>query len=327
MHNIGRTVGEASYEYEGAHEYENPHEFEGHEFEGGHEYEAHEYEDEFLNELHETSQEAHEHEGHEFEGGHEYEGHEFEGGHEYEGHEYEGHEFEGGHEYEGHEFEGHEFEGHEYEGHEFESHETSGEAMEMEMATELLGVSNEAELEEFLGKLVRRAAGAVRTFAKSSAGRAIGGFLKAAAKKALPIVGKAAGTFFGGPLGGMVGGKLGAMASNLFELELEGLSNEDKEFEYARAFVRFANDAVRRTAYSPQARFQPRRAARNAAIASARRFAPGLLRRLPRMGSAVGYRRPVPRSNGFGGGLTYAPATQGDTGTWFRQGNRIILNL
>ncbi|MBV9963195.1 MAG: hypothetical protein JO072_13195 [Parafilimonas sp.] len=299
MHNIGRTVGEANYEYEGAHEYENPNEFESHE------YEAHEFEDEFLNELNETSHEAHEYEGHEFEGSHEYEG----------GHEFEGHEFEGGHELESHEFEGHEF----------ESHETSHEAMEMEMATELLGVNNEAELEEFLGKLVRRAAGAVKSFAKSSAGRAIGGFLKAAAKKALPIVGKAAGTFFGGPLGGMVGGKLGAMATNLFELELEGLSNEDKEFEYARAFVRFANDAVRRAAYNPNFRFQPRRIARNATIASARRFAPGLLRKLPVKRRGGFYPQVSPSYAGSNG---YAPGSeQGGSGSWYRQGNKIILNL
>lgn len=295
MHNIGRTVGEASYEYE------NPHEFESHEYEG-HEFEGNEFEDEFLNELNETSHEAHEFEG----------GHEFEGSHEYEGHEFEGHEFEGGHE---------------FESHEYESHETSQEAMEMEMATELLNVSNEQELEQFLGKLVRRAAGAVKSFAKSSAGRAIGGFLKAAAKKALPIVGKAAGTFFGGPLGGMVGGKLGSMASNLFELELEGLSNEDKEFEYARAFVRYANDAVRRTAYNPNFRFQPRRIARNAAIASARKFAPGLLRRLPRNSNRSRGYNPSYGSSYSNGNDYNQGMPEGGSGSWYRQGNRIILNL
>ena len=285
MHNIGRTVGEANYEYEGGHEFENPHEFESqefegsHEFEGGHEFESQEfesqeYEDEFLNELHELHETSHESHELPHETSH-------------------------------------------------ESHEVASEAMEMELATELLGVSNEEEMEQFLGKLVRRAAGAVKSFANSAAGRAIGGVLKAAAKKALPIVGRAAGTFFGGPVGGMIGGQLGNLATRLFELELEGLSNEDKEFEYARAFVRFANDAVRRAAYNPNFRFQPRRIARNSAIAAARRYAPGLLRRLPGRGRGNAPVRPY-SNNGYGYGTS---SNQGDSGTWYREGNQIILNL
>lgn len=314
MHNIGRTVGEASHEFEGhefeGNEFESGHEYEGNEFEGGHEYEGHEFEssheDEFLNELHELHETSHE--SHETQG----EAHEMAG------------EYETSH----------------------ESHEVNHEAMEMELATELLGVSNEMELEEFLGKLVRRAAGAVKSFANSSAGRAIGGVLKAAAKKALPIVGKVAGSFFGGPVGGMIGGKLGSLASNLFELELEGLSNEDKEFELARAYVRFANDAVRRAAHNPNFRFQPRRIARNAVIAAARRNAPGLLRRNP-LGNNMG-RRPMPSaprptfrntqmqsnngyingfSNGNGNGNGNGAGQQSATGTWYQQGDQIILNL
>ena len=35
------------------------------------------------------------------------------------------------------------------------------------------------------------------------------------------------------------------MASNLFEMELEGLSQEDREFEAAKQFVRFASEAVK----------------------------------------------------------------------------------
>jgi len=211
------------------------------------------------------------------------------------------------------------------------------ETMEMELASELLTVSNEQEMQQFLGKLIKRAAGAVSNFAKSSAGKAIGGFLKSAAKKALPWAGRALGTAFGGPLGGVIGGKLGGMASNLFELELEGLSNEDKEFEIARAYVRFAGDAVRRAARDPRYRYNPRVAIRNAVTNSARRHAPGLLRRRPG-------RRPYPRRpvgwtqqqqqaaygiNGttgqdyYGGTSSSAP----ESGTWYREGNQIILNL
>lgn len=204
------------------------------------------------------------------------------------------------------------------------SGEVFHETMEMELASELLNVSNEQELEQFLGKLIKRAAGAVGKFARSSAGRAIGGFLKSAAKKALPWAGRALGTALGGPLGGVIGGKLAGAASNLFELELEGLSNEDREFEMARAYVRFAGDAVRRASRNPSYRYNPAMAVRSAVIGSARRYAPGFLRRRPRRWN-----------RGGGGGYQPAPSFQengvngngGGSGTWYRDGNQIILNL
>ena len=75
--------------------------------------------------------------------------------------------------------------------------------------------------------------------------------LKGVLKKALPIAGNVAGSFFGGPIGATIGGKLGSMAGNLFELELEGLSQEDREFEAAKQFVRFASEAVKNAASAP----------------------------------------------------------------------------
>ena len=154
------------------------------------------------------------------------------------------------------------------------------ETLEMELAHELLEVSNEEELNLFLGKLIRGAGRAVGNFAKSGVGRAIGGVLKMVAKKALPIAGGALGTFFGGPLGATVGSKLGSMAGNLFELELEGLSPEDQEFETARAYVRFANSAASRAAaLQSQRRGTPApTVVRQALTGAARQHAPGLLR-------------------------------------------------
>lgn len=164
-----------------------------------------------------------------------------------------------------------------------ESYELNGElneTQEMELAHELLEVTNEQELNMFLGKLVRSAGRAVRSFANSSIGKGIGSALKSVAKTALPLAGKALGSFVGGPIGGMIGGKLGSAASNLFELELEGLSPEDQEFETARAFVRFANSAARRGASIQRQRpgIQPRVAVRTALGQAARQHAPGLLR-------------------------------------------------
>jgi uncharacterized protein (DUF697 family) len=230
-------------------------------------------------------------------------------------------------------------------------HETSHEALEMELATELLEVSNEAELEQFLGGLLKKAAGAVKGFAKSSAGRALGGFLKSAAKKALPIAGSALGNMIVPGLGGAIGGKLGSLASGMFELELEGLSNEDKEFELARAYTRFATNAVRKAASNPNYKFQPRRVARAATISAAKRFAPGLLKRVrstgkrfSRPGAGAPRTRPIGAggsSFGYGGypdggydngyDTDQQMAGQGagaeGSGTWYQQGNQIILNL
>ena len=216
----------------------------------------------------------------------------------------------------------------------YETNELNGEALEMELATELLGVSNEEELEQFLGSLIKKAGGAIRNFANSSAGKAIGGFLKSAAKKALPIVGRAAGAFFGGPIGSTIGGKLGDFASNLFELELEGLSNEDKEFELSRAYVRFANAAVRNAMRNPSVNSNPKQAARAAIIGAAKRYAPGLLRRRPayvrqqiaRPGMA-GYQSVNNTYNDFQGYDDGQQQQQQGSGTWYREGNQIILNL
>lgn len=210
----------------------------------------------------------------------------------------------------------------------YASQELSSEALEMELATELLGVQNEMELEQFLGKLIKRVAKAGSSFLKSGPGKMLGGILRTAAQKALPIAGGAVGTMFGGPLGGMIGNKLSTAASNLFELELEGLSNEDKEFELSRAYVRFANDAVRKALRHPHLRHNPQQAVRSAVAASARRWAPGLLRR--KAGRGYGSPRPYGYSqynynngdNGNGNG-NGAQAS----GTWYKQGNQIILNL
>lgn len=156
--------------------------------------------------------------------------------------------------------------------------ETFNEATQMELASELLAISNEAELDQFLGKLVKKGFGLARGYMKSGVGRALSGVLKKVAKKALPIAGGALGTALLPGVGTALGGSLGNAASNMFELELEGLSHEDQEFETARAFVRFAGNAVRQAAASPQD--QPEgEVARRAVARSARRYAPGILRR------------------------------------------------
>jgi hypothetical protein len=149
--------------------------------------------------------------------------------------------------------------------------EVLGEGELMELAAELLEVRDEQELDRFLGDIFKK----VKTFAGSPAGKAVGGMLKGVLKKALPIAGKVAGSFFGGPIGATIGGKLGSMAGNLFEMELEGLSQEDREFEAAKQFVRFASEAVKNASSAPGS--NPVAIARSAVAAAAQNHAPGLL--------------------------------------------------
>ncbi len=242
---------------------------------------------------------------------HEYEGYEF--GHEFsqEG-EWEGEwEWEGEYEYEGEwEWEG-EYEG-EYEG------ELYSEEMEYELAAELLAVTNEQELEQFLGKLVSRVGRGISRFAKSGLGRKLIGGLKSVAKVALPIAGKAVGTFFGGPLGGMVGGKLASAATKLFEIQTEGMSNEDREFEVARRYVRFATSATRNTARNAKKGMPPKAAAVKGIKQAAAKHAPGLL-------SPAGTAGGGGASAGMGGS-PFDGSPSGQSGTWTRQGSQIILS-
>jgi hypothetical protein len=149
------------------------------------------------------------------------------------------------------------------------------EAEEMELAAELLEVSGEAELDQFLGRLIRSVGQKVGRAMNSPVGRLVSGALQRLARK-LPSAAGVAGTFLGGPAGGALGARLASAAGQMFGLELEGLSHEDQEFEVARRFVRFAAAAARRAARASH-RVAPRTAARTAVLAAIRRFAPGLL--------------------------------------------------
>ena len=123
-------------------------------------------------------------------------------------------------------------------------YETLGEMEQLELAAELLEVSNEQELENFFGDVFRKVGKGVSDFAKSSTGQALGGILKQAASKALPVIGGAAGGFLGGPVGASVGSWAADQAGKAMGLELEGLSHDDKQFEVAQQFVKLAGDAA-----------------------------------------------------------------------------------
>jgi uncharacterized protein (DUF697 family) len=190
---------------------------------------------------------------------------------------------------------------------------------ELELATELLEVTSEQELEQFLGDLMASATQAAGRLVNSPTGQALGDVLKNAARQALPVVGQAIGDSAGPGAGADIGRSLGTAASGLFEMELEGLSNEDKEFELARRYVHFARAATRAAARRPRAPMPPGARARAAAVRAARAYAPGLVGVIdPSAGDATAVNG-APRVNG----ASHAPAS----GRWVRRGRVITVYL
>src|SRR4029077_1840989 len=119
-----------------------------------------------------------------------------------------------------------------------------------ELAGELLEVTNEAELDRFLGDLISKAGKAVGSFIRSPIGKAVGGWLKGAAKQALPLAGGALGGLVGGPLGAKIGSGLASYAGGAPGLGAE-MSQEEREFEGAKNFGKLAADAVKSAAAAP----------------------------------------------------------------------------
>jgi uncharacterized protein (DUF697 family) len=236
------------------------------------------------------------------------------------------------------------------------------EMQEMEAATELLEVTNEAELEQFLGGLFKKVASGVGSFMKSGTGRALGGILKNVAKKALPMVGGALGSMVAPGVGTALGSKLGSMASKMFEVELEAMNEQEAEFEVARRYVRLAASSARNAALAPPTA-PPQAVARAAVVAAARNHAPGLVRGTPYQAPGGGRptgrqrdgypggrrRRPRRPGYGYGGGgdaYGFEPDDYGDggepgadngygpssragsrphSGRWIRRGHKIVL--
>ncbi|HEV2147592.1 MAG TPA: hypothetical protein VGR37_09345 [Longimicrobiaceae bacterium] len=178
------------------------------------------------------------------------------------------------------------------------------EVEEMELAAALLEVSGDQEMEQFLGKLIRRVGKAAGNFIKSPVGKALGGALKGVARVALPAVGTA--------LGGPVGGMLASTAGKMFGLELEGMSPQDQEFEAARRFVRLAGASAQNAA-RVRPGTPPTVAAKDAVLAAARKHAPGLV-----SGAAAGGAGGMQGSGGSRG-------QGGQSGRWIRKGDRLIL--
>jgi hypothetical protein len=192
-----------------------------------------------------------------------------------------------------------------------------GEADEMELAAELLEVTSEEELDQFIGKLFKRVSRSLGKAFRSPAFKSLGGALKGIVKKALPMAGGAlgslvpgVGTVVGTAAGNLASDAIGETAGQMFGLELEGMSAEDQEFEVARRVVRLGAEAAKEVADAPP-NAPPQTATRQALTVAAQAHAPGLLgaSTAPGAGGAKPMqRRPRPRG-----------------GRWMRQGRNIVL--
>lgn len=222
----------------------------------------------------------------------------------------------------------------------YETYEQEGEygelpqELETELASELLEITNEQELEQFLGDIVK----GVGSFIRGPIGQAVGGVLKQVAKTALPAVGGALGTFVAPGVGTAIGSQLGSLASKaLGEYEVAG----EQEFEVARKVIQLAHAAGQQAAAAPPD-MPPHVAAEQVVMRAAQEVAPEI--RLDGGGSheaeqEYGHaRRSYSRGRGqrgYGGYGAYAgyegddggyeDAPQARTGRWVRRGRKIVL--
>lgn len=205
------------------------------------------------------------------------------------------------------------------------------EVMEDELASRLLEIRSDQELDHFLGDLFKKVAGGLGKVIKGPVGQALGGVLKQVAKQALPTLGTAVGGFFGGPVGAALGSQLASTAGSAFGLEYEGLSAEDREFETARRYVRFAGEAAKKAAVAPPGA-DPTAVAKTALVESAKNHAPGLLATPGAIGSSMGAAAGAAYPSAPLPGPPDCPSCGGGagrhhrrTGKWIRRGRHIVL--
>jgi len=199
---------------------------------------------------------------------------------------------------------------------EFES--PFSEAEELELAYELLEVSSEAELEQFLGKLIKKAWGGIKKIGSKFL-RPLGNVLRTVAKTALPFVATAAGTFFGGPAGGALAGKLGSLVSKALEAETANAMPQERDLEKCRRFVRMAGKAARAAAIAPP-HINPVTAASNMLAQTARQ-------KLLTSNPASTMKRQSPQGSRACNscGRSYGRCQCGQSGRWVRRGQSIVI--
>lgn len=196
------------------------------------------------------------------------------------------------------------------------------EADEVELAMELLGVSNEAEWEQFLGKMFKGIGRGLKKVGGKLL-KPLGGALKGLAKKALPMLGGALGTLIPIPgVGTALGTALGSAVGKALEMEFGEAEAEESEFEIARRIVRIAGSAAQQLAGVPDG-VPPEAAVRRAMLAAARAHVPGLsVREGELTGEADEYEYQGEEEDESGGGSGGGRAM---SGRWQRRGRAIVL--
>jgi hypothetical protein len=200
------------------------------------------------------------------------------------------------------------------------------ESAELELAAELLEVASEEELVRWLGGLVSRAQNALRPVQRAtgkafvSNPKAVDAAIRAVKTVAPPL--SMAGVLAGVPLDlalmranqmpaaidvGAI--KLKALMDRWSKQELEGLTGEERELEYARRYTRFAHRALRNALRAPR-RMPPERAAYLSVRHAARRDLPGLVPHITQI---------------FHIGANELATT--GTGRWHRTRNAIVIDL
>ena len=109
-------------------------------------------------------------------------------------------------------------------------------ARSADLAAELLDIVNEAEREDFVGRLVAEAARDAGRSLPAGERRALVAELARTAERTLPTLQLALGE------SRLAGRAAVDAAARLFGAELEGMSPEDRDFEIARQFVRFSHE-------------------------------------------------------------------------------------
>jgi hypothetical protein len=190
------------------------------------------------------------------------------------------------------------------------------EAEEVELAMELLAVSNEDEWEQFLGKFFKKIGRGLKkagSFVFRKVLRPLGGALKGLAKTALPFVGKALGSFIPIPgVGTAIGGALGSAVAKALELEFGRLDQEDAEFEIARRIVRIAASAAQQ-ASEDETGADPEVLVRDALLGAARAHVPNFAAHEAEL---YGEQETAAFESESGGAMS---------GRWLRRGGRLVV--
>jgi hypothetical protein len=130
-------------------------------------------------------------------------------------------------------------------------------AEERKLASDLLEVANEAELEQVLGDLFNRASKGVELVGSKVDGP-VAGLIKTVARKALPSVRAAVGAALGASERDQNAGKLGSLVDQALRSKVAGMTAADPDlekcrrlFERHRQFVRLAGKAAKAAATAP----------------------------------------------------------------------------